>query len=101
MRTVLVASAVLGEGHHTAARSLCVALDELGAAQGVRSEFVDTLAVRYPRLNWFLTRSYVTVLTRAPRLWAWAYRRAARSRGVGVPMFLFGTLRAALRRTLE
>ncbi len=101
MRTVLVCSAGFGEGHHTAARSLCVALDELGAAQGVRSEFVDTLAARHPRLDRFLTRSYVRVLNRAPRLWAWAYRRAERSRGVGVPLALFGTLRAALRETLE
>ena len=101
MRTVLVCSAGFGEGHHSAARSLCVAIDELGAAHGVRSEFVDTLATRHPRLNRLLTGSYVAVLNRAPWLWAVAYRRAERSRGVGVPPLLFGTLRAALRETLE
>ena len=101
MRTVLVCSAGFGEGHHTAARSLCAAFDELGAAQGVRAEFVDILAERHPRLNKLLTRGYVQVLNRAPHLWASFYRTIDGVRGVGAPPAALATLRAAIVELLE
>ncbi len=101
MRTVLVCSAGFGEGHHTAARSLCLALDELGAPHGVRAEFVDVLASRHPHLNTVLTRGYLTVLNRAPHLWATIYRGIDGSHGVGVPAAFFATLRTALTALLE
>lgn len=101
MRTVLVCSAGFGEGHHTAARNLCAALDELGGPREVRAEFVDLLAKRHPRVSKLLAGSYLAVLNRTPWLWAAVYRRFDHTPGSGVPDALFATLRAALVELLE
>lgn len=100
MRSVLVCSAGFGEGHHSAARGLCAALDELGAARGVRAEFVDLLARRHPRVNRVLTEGYRVVLSHAPRLWARVYRGFDEGQGAGVPDAFLATLRDAMGELL-
>ena len=101
MRTVLVCSAGFGDGHHSAARGFCAALEELGASRGVQPEFVDLLARRHPGINRVLTESYRAVLNHAPKLWARLYRGFDESRGVGVPEAVLGTLRDAMAELLE
>lgn len=101
MRPVLVCSAGFGDGHHSAARGLCAALEELGVTGGVRPEFVDLLARRHPRVNRVLTEGYRAVLNHAPGLWARVYRGFDHSRGVGVPEAILGTLREAMAEILE
>ncbi len=101
MRSVLVCSAGFGDGHHSAARGLCAALEELGAERDVAPEFVDLLARRHPRVNRVLTEGYRAVLTHAPRLWARVYHGFDTSRGVGVPEAILGTLREAMAEILE
>lgn len=101
MRPILVCSAGFGDGHHSAARGLCAALEELGAARGMQPEFVDLIAQRHPGINRMLTGGYRVVLNYAPRLWARVYRGFDQSRGMGVPEAILGTLYDAMAEIIE
>ncbi len=72
-RKILVCSAGFGEGHNTAARNLVTALNEVGAGR-VEAEFIDVLGLRRPRVYALMRKGYVTLMNRAPRLWAAVYR---------------------------
>ena len=74
-RKIFVCSAGFGEGHNTAARNLCTALEALSAAPGeVEAEFVDILGQNSPRVYEMFRRGYVALMNRAPRLWSAMYR---------------------------
>ncbi len=72
-RKIFVCSAGFGEGHNTAARNLCTALNEIGGDR-VDAEFFDVLGQCRPRAYEKLRRGYVTVMNRAPWLWSAMYR---------------------------
>ncbi len=71
-RKIFVCSAGFGEGHNTAARNLCTALNEVGGER-VDAEFVDMLGLCHPRVYEFMRRSYVSLMNRAPKLWSAMY----------------------------
>ena len=74
-RKIFVCSAGFGEGHNTAARNLCTALNTLSAAPGeVEAEFVDILGQNSPRVYEMFRKGYVALMNRAPRLWSAMYR---------------------------
>ena len=70
---ILVCSAGFGEGHNTAARNLVTALNDVGAGRA-EAEFVDILGVNSPKVYAMMRKGYVTLMNRAPRLWAAMYR---------------------------
>ena len=74
-RKIFVCSAGFGEGHNTAARNLCTALNALATAPGeVDAEFVDILGQNSPRVYAWFRKGYVALMNRAPRLWSAMYR---------------------------
>ena len=74
-RKIFVCSAGFGEGHHTAARNLCTALNALSAAPDeVEAEFVDILGQNSPRVYEMFRKGYVALMNRAPKLWSAMYR---------------------------
>ena len=70
---IFVCSAGFGEGHHTAARNLVAALNEVGAGR-VEAEFLDILGHNSPKVYEWFRKGYVTLMNRAPRLWSALYR---------------------------
>jgi processive 1,2-diacylglycerol beta-glucosyltransferase len=72
-RIILVCSAAFGEGHNTAARNLCAALDELGAGR-FEARFTDVFAQRHPEAYEWFRKGYVTLMNSAPRAWAAMYQ---------------------------
>jgi processive 1,2-diacylglycerol beta-glucosyltransferase len=74
---VLILTAGFGEGHNAAARALALAFEAQLGAGGVR--VADVFALAAPRLNALTRRSYLALITRAPRLWSAAYRWLDRS----------------------
>ncbi len=71
-RKIFVCSAGFGEGHNTAARNLCTALNEVGGER-VDAEFLDVLGLCHPRVYEFMRRSYISLMNRAPKLWSAMY----------------------------
>ncbi len=100
-RKIFVCSAGFGEGHNTAARNLVTALGDVGAGR-VEAEFVDVLGHRSPRVYAMMRKGYVTLMNRAPRLWAAIYRLidATASMDSGV-IALLGAERDAFAARLE
>ena len=97
---ILVCSAGFGEGHNTAARNLCAAL-QLLAPDEVTPQFTDILADRHPRTNQVFRRGYTTLMNRAPRLWSAVYRMFDSTTLVETNLVVFATLRRALTALLE
>ena len=95
-RKIFVCSAGFGEGHNTAARNVCTALNEIGADR-VDAEFLDVLGLCRPRVYEIMKRGYVTLMNRAPKLWSAMYGLFD-SKGSSAPALAF--LRAE-RRALE
>ncbi len=99
-RKILVCSAGFGEGHHTAARNLCAALESLALGE-VEPQFTDILATRHPRTDRMLRRGYATMMNRAPRLWAAVYKMFDSTSLMEMNLSVFVTLRKELAALLE
>ena len=86
-RKIFVCSAGFGEGHNTAARNLCTALNAEGCPSGeVDAEFVDILGENSPRVYETMRKGYVTLMNRAPRLWSAMYRLIDSGSSAGSPL---------------
>lgn len=93
-RKILVCSAAFGEGHNTAARSLCAALDEVGAGR-FEAQFVDIFRMRHPAAYEWFRKGYVTLMNHAPRVWLAMYRLFDSTPMVEGNFSVFATLRRA------
>lgn len=100
MRKILVCSAAFGEGHNTAARSLCAAIDEVGAGR-YEAQFVDVFRMRHPSAYEVFRKGYVLLMNGAPRVWSAMYRVFDSTPLVEGNFAVFGTLRKAFVKLLE
>lgn len=71
MKKVLILTASFGEGHNTAARSICEAIEMLDEDAVV--EVLDLFAASYGRLHTFVKKMHLQIVQRTPRLWAELY----------------------------
>ena len=86
-RKIFVCSAGFGEGHNTAARNLCTALNALAETPGeVEAEFVDILGQNSPRVYKTFRKGYVMLMNRAPKLWSSMYRLIDSGSSTGSPL---------------
>ena len=100
-RKIFVCSAGFGEGHNTAARNLVAALNDVGTGRA-EAEFLDILGHRSPKVYEMMRKGYVTLMNRAPRLWAALYRIFdSRSRMDSGVITLLGAERDALAALIE
>jgi processive 1,2-diacylglycerol beta-glucosyltransferase len=100
-RKILVCSAGFGEGHNTAAKNLCAALDELGAGR-FEAQFTDIFGSRHPAIYEVFRKGYVTLMNRAPQAWAALYGLLDAAPSVDAPIgALLVTLRNAFAALLE
>ena len=67
---ILIVTAAFGEGHNSAARNLCLALEAVGAVVRVG----DPCMLGAPKLTALINSGYRMVTTRFPRLWSWIYQ---------------------------
>ncbi len=100
MRKILVCSAAFGEGHNTAARSLCAAIDEVGAGR-YEAQFVDIFRMRHPSVYEVFRKGYVTLMNSAPQVWSAMYRLFDSTPMVEGGFGVFATLRTAFIQLLE
>lgn len=94
MRKILVCSAAFGEGHNTAARSLCAAIDEVGAGR-YEAQFIDVFRMRHPSVYEVFRKGYVMLMNSAPQVWSAMYRLFDSTPMVEGGFSAFATLRTA------
>jgi len=95
MRKILLLTAGYGEGHNAAARGLQAAFQHL-APDSVDAQFHDLFATTYGALHEQARRNYVTLINRAPRVWAAIYRLLDRTPLLALTLPFLGGLQRAL-----
>lgn len=100
MRTILVCSAAFGEGHNTAARSLCAAIDEVGAGR-FQARFVDVFGRRHPAAYQVFRKGYVFLMNHAPKAWSAMYKLFDSTPMVESNFSVFAALRKSFVALLE
>jgi processive 1,2-diacylglycerol beta-glucosyltransferase len=100
MKTIFVCSAGFGEGHNAAARGILDALERL-KPEGLRTEFLDLNARVQPRRDAAMRKFYLSLLSRAPRVWAAIYWMIDRTRWLESVPSMHAALRDELARILE
>ncbi len=100
LRKILVCSAGFGEGHNTAARSICTAVDELGAGR-FEAQFVDIFGARHPAAYEWFRKGYVALMNHAPGAWSAMYKLFDSTPLVEGGFGIFATLRNAFSALLE
>lgn len=94
---ILILTAGFGDGHNTAARNVAQALQRLRPSQ--EAKVVDVFDIAHPYLSPVMKQNYQMLITRAPSVWAWVYRSAAKVSFDGSPDILAG-LRKAIEQLL-
>jgi processive 1,2-diacylglycerol beta-glucosyltransferase len=97
MPKVLLLTAGYGEGHNAAARGLHAALVERGADAEIVDLFAVTGGAFYERSR----RDYLTLINRAPHLWAAVYRLIDLVPLVPMTLPLLGVMQSALAALLR
>ena len=72
MKKILIFTAGFGEGHNTAARNICDALDHI-APDEAKVEVLDLFDTCYGKLNDLVRKAYITAINRTPRVWGKIY----------------------------
>jgi processive 1,2-diacylglycerol beta-glucosyltransferase len=98
---ILVCSAGFGEGHNTAAHNLCSAFASVAPPGAFEAEFLDVLSHRHPRTNEIFRRGYLTLMNRAPKVWAAIYRLFDSTSAVESSLPMLATVRDAFAELLE
>jgi UDP-N-acetylglucosamine:LPS N-acetylglucosamine transferase len=73
MKKILIFTAGFGEGHNTAARSLCAAVKHI-AGDDADVRVIDLFAECYGKGNDFARKAYIGLINRAPKIWQWFYQ---------------------------
>jgi processive 1,2-diacylglycerol beta-glucosyltransferase len=89
---ILILTAAYGEGHNAAARGLHAAFGELGA----ESEIVDLFAITGGAFYERSRRDYITLINRAPKIWAFLFRLIDRFPVVEFTLPALAKMQAAL-----
>jgi processive 1,2-diacylglycerol beta-glucosyltransferase len=95
MRKILLLTAGYGEGHNAAARGLQAAFQHL-APGAVEAQFHDLFATTYGAAHEQARRNYVTLINRAPRVWAAIYALLDRTPLLALTLPFLAALRRAL-----
>jgi processive 1,2-diacylglycerol beta-glucosyltransferase len=96
MPTLLILTAGYGEGHNAAARGLLAAAQHLGVDAEIADPFV-AMGPAYDRSR----RDYLTLINRAPRLWAAAFKLIDRLPIVEFSLPLLASVKEELSRLLH
>ena len=100
VKKIFVCSAGFGEGHNTAARNVCAALNRLAPGE-VEAEFVDILGQNSPRVYEMFRKGYVALMNRAPAVWSAMYRLFDSPRSAESTLMLLAAERRLFTEKLE
>jgi processive 1,2-diacylglycerol beta-glucosyltransferase len=100
MQKILLLTAGYGEGHNAAARGLQAAFQHL-APDTVDAQFHDLFATTYGAMHERARKNYVTLINRAPRVWAAIYTLLDRSPLLALTMPWLGALKRSLAALIE
>ena len=100
MRKILLLTAGYGEGHNAAARGLQAAFQHL-APDSVDAQFHDLFATTYGAMHERARKNYLTLINRAPRVWAAIYALLDRTPLLAVTLPFLGALQRALAQLIQ
>jgi len=100
MKKVLIFTAGFGEGHNTAARNICDALEFI-APDEVNVEVLDLFETCYGKLNEFVKKAYLTTINKTPRVWGKIYDLIDNTRMVQSNMVALRRMRNSLDELLR
>lgn len=96
-KKILILTAGFGEGHNTAARNICAALQE---ETDVTAKVVDLYLLTHPWLTKFLQKGYVFVINKMPFFWGLFFNFINRPGSIEKTMFMARHLKAALGKVI-
>lgn len=97
MKKILILTAGFGEGHNTAARNICEALQE---HPDVTARVVDIYTLTHPRVNKILQKGYVVAINRLPFLWEQIFNFINRPGSLEKTLFMARHLKQALGKLI-
>ncbi len=97
MKKILILTAGFGEGHNTAARNICEALQE---HPDVTARVVDIYALTHPWVNKMLQRGYVFAINKFPFLWEQIFNFINRSGSLEKTLFMARHLKQTLGKLI-
>ncbi len=100
MKRILIFTAGFGEGHNTAARNICDAIEHL-APEEARVEVIDLFDECYGRLNDIMRKAYLTAINRAPKVWGKIYDLLDTKGVVESNLALFNRMKRAMGDLLQ
>ena len=101
MKKILIFTAGFGEGHNTAARSLCAAIQHIEGDSGAQARVIDLFAESYGRLNDFSRKAYIGMINRTPKIWQWVYQWLDRSTGLESNLGMLAKAQRRLEQILD
>jgi UDP-N-acetylglucosamine:LPS N-acetylglucosamine transferase len=100
LKKIIIFTAGFGEGHNSAARNLCDALNFVGKEQA-HAEVMDLFASCYGRLNDLARKAYIAAINKTPKLWQSFYDWLDRSSAMDGNLVLLGKMRRALETLIR
>jgi len=97
MKKILILTAGFGEGHNTAARNICEALQEY---PDVTARVVDIYTLTHPRVNKVLQKGYVFAINKSPFLWEQIFNFINRPGSLEKTLFMARHLKLALGKLI-
>lgn len=97
MKKILILTAGFGEGHNTAARNICEALQE---QSDVTARVVDIYTLTHPRVNKVLQKGYVLAINKFPFLWELFFNFINRPGSIEKTMFMARHLKQVLGKVI-
>jgi len=93
MKKILILTAGFGEGHNTAARNICEALQE---RSDVTARVVDIYTLTHPRVNKLLQRGYIFAINKLTFFWELFFNFINRPGSIEKTMFMGRHLKRTL-----
>lgn len=100
MKKVLILTAGYGEGHNTAARNICEAIEAVAPGE-TQVRVLDLLETTYGRVNDLVKKAYLAAINHLPMVWEKIYGMIDSSSAFQDHLGLLGPLRHALEQLLE
>lgn len=97
MKKILILTAGFGEGHNTAARNICEALQE---QPDVTAKVVDLYVLTHPWLTKVLQKGYVFVINKLPFFWELFFNFINRPGSIEKTMFMARHLKATFGKVI-
>lgn len=101
LKKILIFTAGFGEGHNTAARSVCEAVKRIAPGGAAGARVIDLFAECYGKSNDFARKAYLGVINHAPQVWQRIYEVLDKTTAVEVGIGMLFKMQECLAQLLE